>query len=98
MGHVADVLATTTIVRYALSFDGLVTRVNHHQTVSDYFTPVQQLRRNVFDSLIRLGTGLEDPNDLITALNWTLHHAAEVSAADLAAWQGARVRATVAAP
>jgi hypothetical protein len=32
--HVADVLAMTTIVRYALSFDGR-RRVNHHQTVSE---------------------------------------------------------------
>ena len=37
--HVADVLATTIVVRYALSFDGLATKVNHHQTVSEYFTP-----------------------------------------------------------
>ncbi len=37
--HIADVLATTTVVRYALSFDGLATKVNHHQTVSEYFTP-----------------------------------------------------------
>ena len=37
--HIADVLASTTIVRYALSFDGLATKVNHHQTVSEYFTP-----------------------------------------------------------
>ena len=47
--HVADVLAMTTVVRYALSFDGLATKVNHHQTVSEHFTPVDQLRRNGFD-------------------------------------------------
>jgi O-succinylhomoserine sulfhydrylase len=91
--HVADVLATTTIVRYALSFDGLATKVNHHQTVSEYFTPVEQLRRNGFDRLIRLGIGLEDPDDLIAALNWTLHRADAVSPDALASWQAARARA-----
>lgn len=89
--HVADVLATTTIVRYALSFDGLATKVNHHQTVSEYFTPVDQLRRSGFDRLIRLGIGLEEPDDLIAALNWALHHAADVSPADVAVWQSTRV-------
>lgn len=88
--HVADVLATTLIVRYALSFDGVATKVNHHQTVSEYFTPKDQLRRNGFDRLIRLGIGLEDADDLIAALNWTLHHADEMSAADVLAWQDAR--------
>ena len=42
--HLADVLATTIVVRYALSFDGLATKVNHHQTVSEYFTAPAQLR------------------------------------------------------
>jgi len=88
--HVADVLATTTIVRYALSFDGLATKVNHHQTVSEYFTPAPDLRRSGFDRLIRLAVGIEDADDLIAALNWTLHHAAEVSAADVERWQAAR--------
>ncbi len=53
-------LATCTIVRYALSFDGLATKVNHHKTVSEYFTPPPELRRNGFDRLIRLAVGLED--------------------------------------
>jgi cystathionine beta-lyase/cystathionine gamma-synthase len=88
--HLADVLATTTIVRYALSFDGLATKVNHHRTVSEYFTPPDQLRRNGFDRLIRLGIGLEDADDLIAALNWTLHHAHEVTPAQVAEWQAAR--------
>ena len=88
--HLADVLATTTIVRYALSFDGLATKVNHHQTVSEYFTPPEQLRRNGFDRLIRLGIGLEDADDLIAALNWTLHHATVVTAAQVLEWQAAR--------
>lgn len=89
--HLADVLATCVIVRYALSFDGLTTKVNHHKTVSEYFTPEEQLRRSGFDRLIRLGIGLEDPEDLIACLNWTLHHGDAVSAADVAAWQKARM-------
>jgi cystathionine beta-lyase/cystathionine gamma-synthase len=91
--HYGDVLATTTIVRYALSFDGLATKVNHHRTVSEYFTAPDQLRRNGFDRLIRLAVGLEDPDDLIAALNWTLHHGAEMTAADIEAWQRGRVEA-----
>lgn len=88
--HVADVLATTVIVRYALSFDGLATKVNHHQTVSEYFTARPQLVRSGFDRLVRLAVGLEDADDLIAALNWTLHHAGEIGAADLEAWQQQR--------
>jgi methionine-gamma-lyase len=85
--HFADVLATTVIVRYALSFDGLATKVNHHRTVSEYFTAPDQLKRNGFDRLIRLAVGLEDADDLIAALNWTLHHGDAVTAADLDCWQ-----------
>jgi cystathionine beta-lyase/cystathionine gamma-synthase len=89
--HLADVLATTIVVRYALSFDGLATKVNHHQTVSEYFTAPAQLERNGFDRLIRLGIGLEDRDDLIAALNWTLHHADTISPDDLASWQAQRM-------
>jgi cystathionine beta-lyase/cystathionine gamma-synthase len=89
--HVADVLATTVIVRYALSFDGLATKVNHHQTVSESFHGRPQLVRNGFDRLIRLAVGLEDADDLIAALNWTLHHADKISVADLEAWQQQRI-------
>ncbi len=88
--HIADVLATCVVVRYALSFDGLATKVNHHQTVSEYFTPKDQLRRNGFDRLIRLAIGSEDADDLIAALNWTLHHADHITADDVAAWQAER--------
>jgi cystathionine beta-lyase/cystathionine gamma-synthase len=88
--HYADVLATTTIVRYALSFDGLATKVNHHKTVSEYFTPPDQLKRNGFDRLIRLAVGIEDADDLIAALNWTLHHADSVTPAALEQWQADR--------
>ena len=88
--HFADVLATSTIVRYALSFDGLATKVNHHKTVSEYFTPAPELQRNGFDRLIRLAVGLEDADDLIAALNWTLHHADQIAAADVQQWQRQR--------
>jgi cystathionine gamma-synthase len=88
--HYADVLATTVIVRYALSFDGLATKVNHHKTVSEYFTRDEQLKRNGFDRVIRLAVGLEDANDLIAALNWTLHHGDRVTTADIEQWQQAR--------
>ena len=89
--HFADVLATTVVVRYALSFDGLTTKVNHHKTVSEYFTAAAQLAGNGFDRLIRLAIGMEDADDLIAALNWTLHHADSITAADLEAWQRARI-------
>jgi cystathionine gamma-synthase len=91
--HFADVLATCVIVRYALSFDGIATKVNHHKSVSEYFTPPEQLRRNGFDRLIRLAVGLEDADDLIAALNWTLHHGDTLSAADIEAWQRRRAEA-----
>lgn len=88
--HFADVLATTVIVRYALSFDGLATKVNHHRTVSEYFTAPDQLKRNGFDRLVRLAVGLEDADDLIAALNWTLHHGGRIGAADIESWQRER--------
>ena len=91
--HFADVLATTVIVRYALSFDGLATKVNHHRTVSEYFTAPDQLKRNGFDRLIRLAVGLEDADDLIAALNWTLHHGGAVTVAEIEQWQRERVQA-----
>ncbi len=88
--HLADVLATCVIVRYALSFDGPATKVNHHRTVSEYFTAPEQLRRNGFDRLIRLAVGLEDADDLCAALNWTLHHGDAITPAEIEAWQKAR--------
>ena len=91
--HYADVLATTVIVRYALSFDGLATKVNHHRTVSEYFTAPDQLKRNGFDRLIRLAVGLEDAADLIAALNWTLHHGHAVTPRAIDEWQRARAAA-----
>jgi cystathionine beta-lyase/cystathionine gamma-synthase len=91
--HFADVLATCVIVRYALSFDGLATKVNHHQTVSEYFTPPPQLERNGFDRLIRLAVGLEEADDVIAALNWTLHHGDAVTVEDIENWQRHRMAA-----
>jgi cystathionine beta-lyase/cystathionine gamma-synthase len=90
--HFADVLATTAVVRYALSFDGLATKVNHHRTVSEYFTAPEQLKRNGFDRLIRLAAGLEDAEDLIAALNWTLHHGDGITASDIDNWQRGRAQ------
>ena len=40
----------------------------------EYFTPPEVVARLGIDRLIRLGVGLEDADDLIACLNWTLHH------------------------
>jgi cystathionine beta-lyase/cystathionine gamma-synthase len=88
--HIADVLVSTAVPRYALSFDGLATKVNHHRTVSEYFTPEDAIARAGIDRLIRLGVGIEDPDDLIACLNWTLHHEAAVTPGELDAWRRAR--------
>lgn len=88
--HIADVLASTAVPRYALSFDGLATKLNHHRTVSEYFTPEDALARAGLDRLIRLAVGLEDADDLVACLNWTLHHEAAVTPAELDAWRAAR--------
>jgi cystathionine beta-lyase/cystathionine gamma-synthase len=76
----------TRVFRYALSFDGLVSKVNHHQTVSEYFTPEPVLRRLGLDRLIRLGIGLEATDDLTRALDWALAEAPGISPGDVAAW------------
>lgn len=88
--HIGDVLATTGVPRYALSFDGLPTKINHHRTVSEYFTPDDVVARAGIDRLIRLGIGIEDADDLIACLNWTLHNEARVTTAELDAWRAAR--------
>lgn len=69
---VADRIAATRVFRCALSFDGLVSKVNHHKSVSEYFTPDEVVARNGFDRLIRLGIGLETPADLVAALRAAL--------------------------
>lgn len=86
-GHFCDVLATTTVIRYALSFDGLTTKVNHHKTVSEFHTPDPLLRKQGIDRLIRLGTGVEEPEDLIACLNWALWHYDTISSDDVERWQ-----------
>jgi cystathionine beta-lyase/cystathionine gamma-synthase len=96
--HLADVLCTTVVVRYALSFDGLATKVNHHRTVSEYFTPPELLAKSGFDRLIRLGIGVESSDDIIAALNWALHHAERVTPAELDAWREDRRLALGLAP
>ncbi len=73
-GRIADTLASCGVARYALSFDGLATKINHHKSVSEYFTSPELVARLGIDRLVRLGIGLEDPDDLIACLNWTLHH------------------------
>lgn len=88
--HIADVLVSCNVPRYALSFDGLATKVNHHRTVSEYFTPAEQLAQLGIDRLIRIGVGIEDAEDVIACVNWALHHEREVSSVDLAAWRAER--------
>lgn len=88
--HIADVFASCGIARYALSFDGLPTKVNHHRTVSEYFTPPEVVARAGIDRLIRIGVGIEDPDDVIACLNWTLHHEERVTTAELDAWRATR--------
>jgi cystathionine gamma-synthase len=91
--HIADVLVSCGVLRYALSFDGLATKVNHHRTVSEYFSPPEQLAQLGIDRLIRLGIGIEDADDLIACLNWALHHERDVTTAELDAWRTARAQA-----
>ena len=64
VGHFCNVLAATTLFRYALSFDGLVSKVNHHTTVSEFFTPPGKLRSLNIDRLVRLAIGTEESQDL----------------------------------
>jgi cystathionine beta-lyase len=90
--HYCDVLAMTELPRYALSFDGLTTKLNHHRTVSEYFTPEKELERSGMDRLVRLGVGLEDADDLIACINWSLWHHDEISAEKIDAWQAERQR------
>jgi cystathionine beta-lyase/cystathionine gamma-synthase len=90
--HFCDVLATTLVVRYALSFDGLTTKVNHHKSVSEYFTPPDRLARGGLDRLVRLAVGTEDPRDLKACLNWSLHHAPSVDQEALDRWRQERRR------
>ncbi|HBO52983.1 MAG TPA: hypothetical protein DD471_13435 [Planctomycetes bacterium] len=87
-----DVLATCVILRYALSFDGLATKLNHHATVSEYFTPAEELSRLGIDRLVRIGVGLEDADDLIACLNWALWNHEQVKDEELDNWRESRSR------
>ena len=91
--HFCDVLAMTGVPRYALSFDGLATKLNHHRSVSEYFTAAAEVRRIGVDRLVRLGVGVEDERDLTACLNWALWRAPRVPAAAVTAWQERRRRA-----
>jgi len=84
--HFCDVLASTEIIRYALSFDGLTTKVNHHRIVSEYFTPEPELKRAGIDNLVRLAVGVEHPDDIVACLNWALYHFRSMSPAKINAW------------
>ena len=92
VSHFCNVLAMTRVFRYALSFDGLVSKVNHHTTVSEFFTPPGKLRSLNIDKLVRLAIGTEDPRDLIRALEWALKHAKDISPADVEAWATERAQ------
>ena len=88
--HYCDVLAMTVLPRYALSFDGLATKVNHHRSVSEYFTPADELETMGMDRLVRLGVGLEDADDIVACLNWSLWNHARISTGEIDAWQADR--------
>ncbi len=91
--HFCDVLAMTIAVRYALSFDGPTTKLNHHQSVSEYFTPVAELQKQGIDRLVRLGAGEEDADDICACLNWALWHHEAVTADEVREWQQVRAKA-----
>jgi cystathionine beta-lyase/cystathionine gamma-synthase len=90
--HFCDVLAMTGLPRYALSFDGLVTKINHHRTVSEYFTSPAEVERLGVDRLVRLGVGLEAPRDIMACLNWALWRFEEIPAERVREWQAERLR------
>ena len=90
--NIADVLVSCGVPRYALSFDGLATKVNHHRTVSEYFTPADQLAQLGIDRLIRIGVGTEDADDLVACVNWACNHEHDITTEDLEAWRTARAR------
>ena len=88
--HFCDVLSMTSVPRYALSFDGLATKVNHHRSVSEHFTSEAEVRQIGVDRLVRLGIGIEDSEALITCLNWALWRAEKISPQAVSSWQKKR--------
>ena len=90
--HFCDVLASTGVPRYALSFDGLATKLNHHRSVSEYFTAAEEVGRIGVERLVRVGVGVEAAADLIACFNWALWHFQDLTADDVDAWQRERAR------
>ena len=82
----------TRVPRYALSFDGLVTKVNHHRSVSEYWATEDEARALGIDRLVRLGVGLEAADDLLACLDWALGSYPDVSEEDVRRWQQERRR------
>ena len=82
----------TRVPRYALSFDGLATKVNHHRSVSEYYATEEEARALGIDRLVRLGVGLEAAEDLIACLEWALTSYPSISEAEVRAWQDERRR------
>lgn len=93
VGHFCDVVATTEVVRYALSFDGLTSKINHHRMVSEFHTPEPVLRKRNLDRLVRLGVGVEAPADIIACLDWALNNFRDISREAVSQWQAERRRA-----
>ena len=89
--HFCDVLALTNVFRYALSFDGLVSKVNHHKSVSEYYTPPPLMKKQGIDRLVRLGLGWEASEDLIACLNWALWNHQKWSQQDVIQAQRQRI-------
>ncbi len=96
--HFCDVLAMTEIVRYALSFDGLVSKVNHHRSVSEHFTAAAEVERLGVDRLVRFAMGLEAPQDVIASLDWALTSYRRITEVEVSNWQRDRARSLGIAP
>ena len=90
--HFCDVVAMTGIVRYALSFDGLSSKVNHHRSVSEYFTSEADVGRLGVGRLVRFAMGLEAPRDIVACLDWALAEHTRISEAEVVAWQRDRAQ------
>ncbi len=88
----------TEIVRYALSFDGLVSKVNHHRSVSEHFTAAAEVERLGVDRLVRFAMGLEAPQDVIASLDWALSSYRRITEVEVSTWQRDRARSLGIAP
>ena len=67
-------------------------KVNHHRTVSEYFTPEAEVERLGVARLVRFATGLEAPRDLVSCLDWALSRYRQISETDVLKWQRDRAR------